>query len=172
MGALSPAVEKALDDQIGKEIYSAHLYLSMAAFCDSISLPGFASWMKVQYQEELAHAMRFFDYVSDRGNRVRVQAIDAPPDDFRSPQDVFQRTLEHERTVSASINNIYALATEERDYATQAMLQWFITEQVEEEKTAAEILEQLKMAPDRGSELLWIDRQLATRTFVPPPPAG
>ncbi len=171
MGALSPAVEKALDDQIAKEIYSAHLYLAMAAFCDSLSLPGFASWMKIQYQEELAHAMRFFDYVSDRGNRVRMQAIDAPPDDFASPQDVFQRTLEHERLVSASINNIYALATEERDYATQAMLQWFITEQVEEEKTAAEILEQLKMAPDRGSELLLIDRQLATRTFVPPPPA-
>lgn len=168
MGALSPALEKAIDDQIAKEIYSAHLYLSMAAFCDSISLPGFTSWMKVQYQEELAHAMRLFNYVSDRGNRARLQAIDAPPDDFRSPLDVFQRTLEHERVVSASINNIYALATDERDYASQAMLQWFVTEQVEEEKTAGEILEQVKLAGD-GSELLWIDRQLATRTFVPPP---
>jgi ferritin len=160
---ISQAIQDAMNEQIKNELYSAYLYLSMAAYCESINLKGFAHWMRVQHQEETGHAMRFFDFINDRGGRVTLQAISQPPTEFKSPLDIFEQTLEHERKVTAMINKIYDLAVKEGDYASQALLQWFVTEQVEEEKSATEILEKLRLAGDRGSALLYLDHELGER---------
>jgi ferritin len=160
---ISQAIQDAMNEQIKNELYSAYLYLSMAAYCESINLKGFAHWMRVQHQEETGHAMRFFDFINDRGGRVTLQAIPQPPTEFKSPLDIFEQTLEHERKVTAMINKIYDLAVKEGDYASQALLQWFVTEQVEEEKSATEILEKLRLAGDRGSALLYLDHELGER---------
>ena len=147
------AVMSALNGQIGKEFYSSHLYLSMAAFLESSNLPGFAAWMRLQAEEERAHAMRLFDYVVDSGGRITLEAIAAPPSDFGAPINTMERTLEHEQEITASINALYELAVKENDYRTQVQLQWFITEQAEEEKSVSDIVEQLKMAGDSGPAL-------------------
>jgi len=160
---ISKTIQDAMNEQIKNELYSAYLYLSMAAYCESINLKGFAHWLRVQNEEETTHAMKFFDFIHDRGGRVTLQAIAQPPTEFKSPLDVFEQTLEHERKVTAMINNIYALAIKENDYASQALLQWFVTEQVEEEKNATEIVEKLKMVGDRGSGLLYLDHELGER---------
>jgi len=160
---ISKDVEKAINDQIQKEFASAYLYLAMAAHFDSMSLPGFSHWMKTQYQEEVVHAMRFFNYLTERNGRVVLEAIEQPPVDFGSPSKVFQQTLDHERKVTASINALYELAVKENDYPTQTELQWFITEQVEEESTAENILDQLKLIGDQGYGLVMMDQQLASR---------
>jgi len=160
---ISQAIQDAMNEQIKNELFSAYLYLSMAAYCESINLKGFAHWMRVQHQEETGHAMRFFDFINDRGGRVTLQAIPQPPTEFKSPLDIFEQTLEHERKVTAMINKIYDLAVKEGDYASQALLQWFVTEQVEEEKSATEILEKLRLAGDRGSALLYLDHELGER---------
>lgn len=160
---LSKAMQDALNDQIKKEFASAYLYLAMSAHFEAANLPGCAHWMRIQNQEEAGHGMKFFAYVNDRGGRVTLQAIDQPPGKFKSPRDVFQQTLEHERKVTESIHKLNALAVKENDYATQAMLQWFITEQVEEEKRASQLVEELKLAGDEGAGLLLFDRQLAAR---------
>ena len=161
---LNKTIQDALNDQITQEFASAYLYLSMSAHCDSVNLPGFAHWMRLQYQEELMHALKLFDFVSDRGGHVVLQAIAQPPADFESPLDLFQQALEHERAISARINQLYALAVKENDYPTQAHLQWFITEQVEEEKNASQIVEQLKMSGGNGTALLMLDSALGART--------
>jgi ferritin len=160
---LSKAVQDAINEQIKNELYSAYLYLSMAAYCESINLPGFAHWMRRQYEEEVTHGLKFFDYLTERGARVTLKAIDQPPADFESPLAMFQQTLEHEQKVTGLINDIYALAVKENDYASQVELQWFITEQVEEEKSASEIVEQLKMMGEHGPSLIMMDRHLASR---------
>jgi len=160
---LKKAVEEALNKQINAELYSAYLYLAMSAYCESVNLPGFAHWMRLQYQEEIAHAMRLFDYVNDRGGRVILEAIDQPPAEFQSPLEMMKQTLEHERKVTASINRLYELALKENDYATQNHLQWFITEQVEEEKSSADIVEQLKRIGEQSTALLMLDQQLGAR---------
>jgi ferritin len=160
---LSQTLQDALNDQIKYELASAHLYLSMAAYCETLNLSGFAHWMRVQYQEEAAHAMKFFDFINDRGGRVIVHGIAQPPTDFESPLDVFQKALENEQAVSALINRLYDLATRENDYPTQVMLHWFIEEQVEEEKSATEIVELLKLTGGQGAALIMLDRQLAAR---------
>jgi ferritin len=160
---LSKTLQKALNDQIGKEFYSAYFYLSMSAYFQSENLPGCAHWMRMQYQEEIAHALKLFDYVHNRDGAVVLQAISQPQTKFASPIDVFQLALAHEKKVTASINELYALATRESDYATQVALQWFVTEQVEEEKNAAGIVEQLKMVGENRVALLMLDRQLAVR---------
>lgn len=154
---------KALNDQLNREYYSAYIYLSMAAHAESVNLPGFASWMRLQYDEEIAHALKFFDFIHDRGGKVVLQAIDKPPSKFKSPLDLFEKTLEHERHVSQKIRDIYALAVKENDYESQVFLQWFITEQIEEEKTADDIIQTLKRAGDDGHALLMIDRELGQR---------
>ncbi len=160
---LSQTLQDAINEQIGHEFYSAHLYLSMSAYFECNTLPGMAKWMRVQAAEEETHALKFFDYVNARGGRVRLSALDQPPTEFESPLDVFSKSLEHERKVTALINKLYALAQQENDYATQVMLQWFITEQVEEEKNASEIVEQLKrLGPSTGG-LVHYDRQLGKR---------
>ncbi len=160
---LSKTVQDTINDQISHELYSAHLYLSMSAYFESNNLPGMAKWMRVQSGEEATHAMKFFDYVIDRGGRALMTAIDQPPTEFESPLDVFSKALEHERKVTGLINNLYALALKENDYPTQVLLQWFITEQVEEEKNASLIVEQLKRIGPSGGGLVHFDRQLGKR---------
>ncbi len=160
---LSQAMQAAINEQIKQEFYSAYLYLSMSSYCESSNLPGFAGWMRVQYQEEVLHALKLFDFVNDRGGRAILTAIDQPPSEFQSTLDIFQQALAHEQAVTGMINNLYALAVRENDYATQVLLQWFISEQVEEEKTASNIVEQLKMIGNNGSALLILDRELAAR---------
>jgi ferritin len=159
-------MEKALNDQIQAEIYSAYLYLSMEAYFQSINLGGFASWMQVQYQEEMAHAMKFYGFINERGGRVILQAIDAPPSDWASPLAVFEATLEHEQKVTARINDLVDVAIAERDHATNIFLQWFVAEQVEEEDSANGVIEQIKLFGEAG--LFMLDRELGQRTFTPP----
>ncbi len=160
---LTKTVQDAINDQVKHEFYSAHLYLAMSSYFENSNLPGMAKWMRVQSQEEVTHAFKFFDYVINRGARALVSAIDQPPADFESPLDVFQKAYEHERKVTGLINNLYALALKENDYPTQVLLQWFITEQVEEEKNASLIVEQLKRIGPSGGGLVHFDRQLGKR---------
>ncbi len=160
---LSKPLHDALNEQINHELSSAYLYLSMAAHCDAENLPGFAHWLRVQYREETEHGMKFYRYIYDRGNAVTLKAIAQPPTKFKSPLELFKQVLEHEKKVTGLINDLYALATKEKDYATQTMLQWFITEQVEEEKNATAIIEMLKMVGDSPVSLMMADRQLAAR---------
>ena len=161
--ALSQTVQDALNRHINEEFYSSYLYLSMSAYCESIDLPGFAHWLRVQSQEEYAHAMNLFDFVLDREGRVSLLPINQPALEFQSALGVMQHTLDHEREVSRLINRLYEVAVGEGDYATQVHLQTFITEQIEEEKTAADIVAQLKMIGDNPSDLLMLDRILAAR---------
>ncbi|MET1124979.1 MAG: ferritin [Archaeoglobaceae archaeon] len=163
---LSDRMLEALNRQINAEIYSAYLYLSMAAYFDSKGLKGFTNWLKVQWQEELEHAMRLYEYVVSRGGRVRLYAIEEPPHDWESPLAAFEHVYRHEVNVTKSIHELVDLAVEEKDYATYNMLQWFVSEQVEEEANASEIVEKLRMVSD-GSGLLMLDRELAARRFVP-----
>ena len=160
---LSEALQKAINDQIKNELDSAYLYLAMSAYFEGAHLPGGARWMRLQSREETSHAMKLFDYVLERGGRVVLQAIEQPPATFASMLDVFQQALVHERKVTGMIHRLYDLATNERDYATQVMLQWFVQEQVEEEKSAGDIVEQLKMIGDQPAALLFFDRQLGAR---------
>jgi ferritin len=152
-----------LNDQINHELYSAYLYLSMAAHFEAKNLNGFANWMKVQAAEEQEHAMKFYEYVFDRGEKVTLKAISAPPSEWKSSLELFERVLEHEQKVTSLINNIYAAAVKENDYPTQVMLHWFIDEQVEEEKNAAEIVAQLQLIDAHGTAVLMLDHQLAKR---------
>jgi ferritin len=144
------------------------MYLAMAAYAEDANLPGMAHWMRMQWEEELIHALKFFDYVNERGGRVVLGAIDQPAVEYESPVDIFEKTLEHERKVTGMIHDIYTLAVKENDYATQMMLHWFIEEQVEEESTAGQILETLKMVGDSGHALLALDRELGQRAAPSP----
>ena len=157
---IDDSLEAALNEQMNLEFASAHIYLAMAAHLDHLNLAGGASWMRLQAQEETGHAMRFFDHIQDRGGRVRIGAVDAPPQDFGSPLATFERALEHERKVTASIN---ALA-EQADRASQVFLDWFIAEQVEEERTVEQIVGSLRLAGESGAALLMLDRELGART--------
>lgn len=160
---LSKTMQEAINEQINAEMYSGYMYLSMAAYCDDANLPGFANWMRAQAKEELEHAMKFYDYVNERGGRVVLKAIEQPPTEFDSPLAVFEETYKHEQKVTGLIHKLYAQAVEEKDYASQTFLQWYIDEQVEEEDNASSILEQLKMVADSKMGLFTIDRQLAQR---------
>lgn len=157
-------VRSAINDQINRELYAAYLYLAMAAHFDVEALTGFARWMRLQAQEELGHAMRLYDYLLERGARVELRGIEAPPLTFGSPLSIAEQALEHERQVSQSIDRIYALAHKEGDYATQVQLQWFVTEQVEEEHSAETMVERLRMASDSRAALLILDREVAVRS--------
>ncbi|MFX0133616.1 MAG: ferritin [Candidatus Hodarchaeota archaeon] len=161
-------VEEALNRQVNRELYSSYLYLSMAAYFESINLKGFANWMRVQFQEENFHAMKMFDYVIGRGGRAKLLSIEAPPMDWDSPLKIFEHTYEHEKKVTGLINNLVKLASSEEDYATYNMLQWYVKEQVEEEASANEILEKLKMVGNDKNALLTLDREFAQRIFKPP----
>jgi len=160
---LSKKMQDALNEQIREELASAYIYLSMAAYCESINLHGFAHWMQSQSNEEMAHAMKFYGYVHERGGRVVLEALEQPPTEFEGPADVFEKTLAHEQYITDRIHKLYALAVEENDYASLGILQWFVGEQVEEENSATEILDVLKMVGDKGQALFMLDRQLGSR---------
>ena len=168
---LGEAVEEAMNEQIRNELFSAYQYLSMAAYCESENLPGFARWMRAQAREETEHAMKFYDFILERNGRVLLQGIDGPVVEFGSPLEVFERALEHEKEVTAMINDLYGLAVRENDYASQTFLQWFVTEQVEEEKNAGDVVETLKMVGDKSEALFLLDRELGQRR-VQEQPAG
>jgi ferritin len=160
---LSKAMQDAINQQVRNEFSSAYVYLAMSAYCEERNLPGCAHWLRVQAREEVGHAMRLFDYIHSRGGQVALGPIEQPPAKFKSVLEVFQRALEHERKISGMIHQLYEMALKEGDYATQAMVQWFITEQVEEEQSAVQIVEQLKLVGEEGPALLMMDRQLAAR---------
>jgi ferritin len=160
---ISKKMEKAFNDQINAELYSEYLYLAMSAYCESIDLPGFAAWMKQQAAEERIHAMRFYDFVFDRDGRVELEAIAKPQAEYKSILDMFENVLKHEQHVTKLIHDLYALALKENDYAAQVELQWFIAEQVEEEKTAKDIIQQLKWVGDKSTALYMLDQKLGQR---------
>jgi len=160
---LSKNVQDVINEQIKNELFSAYLYLAMSAYFEAENLPGCARWMRMQSNEEVEHAMKFFDFVFDRGGRVTLKAIDQPAFEWKSPLAAFEQAYEHEQKVTSMINNIYAVAIKENDYPTQVMLHWFINEQVEEEKNASTIVEQLKMIGDHTNGLLMLDHQLGER---------
>ena len=160
---IGKAMQDAMNEQINKELFSSYLYLSMAAYFEDKNLPGFANWMRVQAEEEREHAMKFFDFIQERGGRVWLKGIDAPKTEWSSSLEVAEEVAEHEAKVTASIYALYELALQEKDYPAQVMLQWFISEQVEEEKNAGEIVANLQMIEERGTAVLMLDHQLAKR---------
>jgi ferritin len=160
---MSKVLQEALNEQINLELSSAYLYLSMSAHFEGENLGGFANWMRIQYHEETAHAMKFYKYVYDRGGKVTLKAIPQPIIKFKTPLDVFNLVLEHEQKVTVSINKLYELAVKDKDFATQSSLKWFIDEQVEEEKNAADIINMLEMIGDSSMGLVMADRQLGAR---------
>ena len=165
---LKPSVEKALNEQINAEIYSSYLYLSMSSYFETVNLAGAASWFRVQAQEELSHAMKFFDFVGERGGRVTLAAIEGPPTEWEAPLAVFENAYEHEQHVTALIDGLVELALKESDHATNNFLQWFVGEQVEEEASADAVVQQLKLVGGDGGGLFMVDRELGTRVFTPP----
>ncbi len=160
---LSKKMEKALNGQLNAEYFSSYLYLSMAAYFESTNLPGMATWMRIQAQEEELHAMKFFDFICARGGRVKLTQIDAPETEWQSPLAVFQAAYAHEQKVTGLINDLVKMAKDEGDAATDIFLQWFVTEQVEEEKSADEIVQKLTMIEGAPHLLLIMDKELGAR---------
>jgi len=165
---ISKKMEGAINDQIAAEFYSAHLYLAMAAYLESIDLPGFANWMRVQFQEEDFHAHKLFEYVIERDGRAILKGFEAPQAEWKSPLDVFEAAYKHEQKVTSLINNLVDIAIAEKDHASQIFLQWFVNEQVEEEASAKAIIQQLKLLGDSKAGLFQVDREMAQRVFTPP----
>jgi ferritin len=157
-------MEKALNEQLNAELYSAYLYLAMSAWFESQNLPGFAAWMRIQHREETAHAMKFFKFVAERRGRVVLKAIEEPAKDWKSPLAAFEAALEHEQYITGRIGDLVNLAVEEKDHATNAFLQWFVNEQVEEEATADSIIQKLRMAEKAPGAMLMLDHELGQRT--------
>jgi ferritin len=160
---LSKKTQIALNKQIKMEMDSAYLYMAMSNWSAEQNLHGFAGWMMQQYQEEMGHAMKIYKYVQERGGKVVLEEIDKPKASWKSPRDMFEETLAHEKKVTASINNLFELADDEKDPATEVMLHWFITEQIEEEATADEILQKIIMIGDKSTAIWWIDKELKKR---------
>lgn len=160
---LNRKVQDAINEQIKNELYSAYLYLAMSAHFENANLPGFAKWTRMQSEEEMDHAMKLFDYVNERGGRVALQAIDQPPVEWGTTLEVFEAILGHEQKVTGLIHKLYEIALEEKDYATQVMLHWFIDEQVEEEDSASLVVEQLKMIEEDKGRMLHFDRHISKR---------
>ncbi|NCC53012.1 MAG: ferritin [Spartobacteria bacterium] len=165
---ISDTMTKALNKQINNELYSAYLYFSMSAFCSSEGYKGAANWFYIQTMEEMTHAKRIYDYVNSRGGRAIMQAIAEPPASFDSYEKLFEDALKHEQFITQCFNELMELAREEKDHATQIELQWFVTEQVEEEENVTDILGELKLSGGDKRALLMIDRDLAARVFTPP----
>lgn len=167
---ISKKMEVALNEQVNKEFYSAYMYLAMSAYCNTIGLPGFAYWMRLQYEEENLHVTKMYDYILDQGGEVHLKMIEEPPKEYGTPLAVFEKTLEHEQFVTRSIHELMSLAVEERDYATQAFLQWYVSEQVEEESNVQDVLNPLRMVGDDKGGLMMIDQKLSARV-APTAPA-
>ncbi len=169
---ISRKMQDALNEQVNAELYSAYLYLSMEAQFESMNLPGFANWMRVQTQEELVHATKIYDYVNERGGRVSLKAIGGPPTEWESPLAVFEAAYGHEQKVTGLINDLVTLALEEKDHAAHIFLQWFVNEQVEEEKSADDIVQKLKLMADAPGGMYMLDNEMAQRVFTPPAAQG
>jgi len=164
---LDTRIEKILNEQINAELWSAYLYLSMSVYFSSKGMPGIANWFEIQFKEEQDHAMKFKNYVISRGGRVKLTAIESVDTEWESPLSAFKDTLAHEQKVTSLINNIYKLALEVSDVATQSMLKWFIDEQVEEEESAQDIIDKLSLIGEHGHGLYMLDKELAARAYVP-----
>lgn len=165
---LSKKMEKALNQQVNAEMYSAYLYLSMESYFKSMNLNGFANWMRTQTQEEMSHAMKIYDYVNERGGRILLKPIEGPQTKWDSPLAVFEAVLAHEKKVTGLINKLVDLAIEQKDHATNSFLQWFVTEQVEEESSADDNVQKLKMMKNAPGGMFMLDRELGQRVFTPP----
>lgn len=165
---ISKKMEEALNAQVNAELYSAYLYLSMESYFKSLNLNGFANWMRVQTQEEVSHAMKIYDFINERGGRAVLKAIDGPPTEWNSPLAVFEAAYAHEQKVTGLINDLVDLAIKEKDHATNSFLQWFVNEQVEEEASADDIVQQLKMMENAPGGMFMLDRELGQRVFTPP----
>ena len=165
---ISAKMQEAINQQINAELYSAYLYMSMAAYFDHLQLPGFCHWMKVQVQEELSHVVRFYNYLSERGGRALMAAIEAPPSEWESPLECMQAVLEHERKVTGLINQLMNLAHDERDHASTSFLQWFVDEQVEEEASVEAILGKLNLVQGAAGGLFMVDKEMGGRSFTMP----
>ncbi|MCK5242379.1 ferritin [bacterium] len=163
---MNEKMEKALNEQINAELYSAYLYLSMSAYFAAQDMPGFANWMYVQYQEETTHGIKIYKYVLERGGKVILTTIQQPPTEWKDTQQVFEEVLKHEQLVTSLINNLVDLALAEKDHASNNMLQWFVAEQVEEEANAMTILGQIKMVQASKESLYMLDKELSQRVFV------
>lgn len=164
---ISSKLEKELNQQLNEELYSAYLYLSMSAFLAQKNLNGFSNWMRVQFEEEQSHAQKLFQYILDRGGNVELQTINKPENTWKDIIDVFENVLAHEQKITSLINDLVNTAMSEKDHATVNMLQWYVSEQVEEEATVSDILDQLKLIDGKGSALLMLDREAKQRTFNP-----
>jgi len=164
-------IQEALNKQLNAELFSSYLYLSMAAYFESINLKGFANWMRVQTQEELVHAMKFYNFIIERGGKAVLSAIEGPPTQWKSPLAVFEHAYKHEQKVTGLINNLVDLSIAEQDHATNNFLQWFVAEQVEEEASADEVVQKIKLIGDATGGLFMLDQELAQRVFTPPPTA-
>ncbi len=169
---ITKKVGEALNEQINAELYSAYLYLSMEAYFESVSLAGFANWMRIQTQEELMHAMKIYDFVIERDGKVLLKAIEQPQRAWESPLAVSEAVYKHEQKVTGLINDLVNLAIEEKDHATNTFLQWFVSEQVEEEKNACDIVVKLKLVKDSPQALFMLDEQMAQRVFTQPATEG
>jgi ferritin len=165
---LNTKIQDALNSQINAELYSSYLYLSMSAYFDSQNLTGMANWMRIQAQEELTHAMKFFDFVNERDGRVVLTQVGAPKTEWTSPLDVFEDVLAHEKKVTGLINELVDLSLTEKDHAANIFLQWFVTEQVEEEANASTIVDKLKLIGDTPVALYMLDGELGQRTLPSP----
>ena len=169
---LTDKMQEALNKQVNAELYSSYLYLAMDAYFESINLGGFAGWMRCQAQEEIVHAMKLYSFVNERGGRARLDTISCPPAEWASPLAAFSDAYDHETKVSALINDLVAVAVEEKDRATENFLQWFVAEQVEEEKSADDVVQSLKLVGTGGEGLFMLNRELGQRVFVYPTPAA
>ena len=168
---ITKRMEEALNGQINKELYSAYLYLAMSAYCNKLGMPGAEHWFRMQYDEEVVHMTKMFDYVMQHGGEAYLMQVDEPPREFGSIIEVFESSLEHEQFITRAINDLLDVAVEEKDHASQVFLQWYITEQVEEESNVRDIVDRLKLAGDSGGALMMIDDKLSQRT-PPTPPAA
>ncbi|MCF7848953.1 MAG: ferritin [Kiritimatiellales bacterium] len=169
---ISKKIQDALNEQVNKEFYSAYLYLAMSAYCDGIGLPGFSKWMRFQYEEEIIHVTKMYDYILSQGGDMHLQQIDEPPKTYGTPLEIFETTLAHEQMVTKRINDLMGLAMDERDYATQTFMQWYVTEQVEEESNVNNVLQPLRMVGEDKGGLMMIDQQLGQRLAPTPPVAA
>lgn len=169
---LDKKMENAINKQVNAELYSAYLYLAMAAQFADLGMAGGQNWMSVQYQEELTHAQKLFDYVIERGGRAKLDAIEKPPVKWASPLAMFEDAYAHEQKVTGLINNLADLSLQLKDHATHNFLQWFIAEQVEEEASASDMVQKFKLAADAPAGLYQLDKELAARVFTPPTPAA
>jgi len=165
---MNKKIAQALNEQVNREMYSAYLYMSMSAYSAEIGLKGFANWFMVQYHEEMFHAMKIYEYLQSRGESITLETIHTPPQKFKNVLDMFTQTLTHEQYITSSINELVELAASKKDHATQIFLQWYVTEQVEEEDNDNEIIAQLKLIGNDTRGLLFLDRELAGRiTSIP-----